>query len=94
MDAICRAFFNAAYSAWLLVFSPINSLYSVIIKLFLIITTPIPDGPGFPRLAPSILIVNNSLTKNGISYIISDNTKYKLQLANHIHTHILGLLAL
>jgi hypothetical protein len=29
----------------------------------LIITTPIPDGPGFPRLAPSILIVNNSLTK-------------------------------
>lgn len=35
-----------------------NSLCSIIFQFSLVITIPIPDNPGLPLLAPSILIIN------------------------------------
>ena len=65
-----RAFFRAIYSARLLVVFPTNSLYSAIFSPSLEKTAPMPDRPGFPLLAPSILIVNKFLIANSMDFTL------------------------
>src|SRR6266566_3183116 len=51
--AYCRASMSAAYSATLLSWRPIHLAIRIVPLAQPLITTPMPDGPGFPRQPPS-----------------------------------------